>query len=694
MRSVEVHTMRFFRKPGGVRGAVGSCWTTLAVLVVGAAAVGARAGGTLTPKGALDQPILILDHHVNVVINNGFAQTEVSQTFFNPNDADLEAVYSFPIPHSAGLSEMTIYAGEEEIHGEVLTKEEAERIYGEEKDKGNDAGLAQKNNYQTFEFLVSPVRAQAEIRLRFVYYQPIQIDTGVGRYLYPLEDGGTDEAAISFWTTNEKVEGTFSVDLELKTAHPVSDVRTPGFEAAATIDQIDEGHYRVRVETTDAHLNRDFVFYYRLRDDLPGRVELLAYRADPDKPGTFMLIVTPGLDLQPLTAGADYVFVLDVSGSMSGKLQTLGHGVGKALGRLQPQDRFRIVTFWTSAQEETRGWVNATPENVSRAIRRVEGLSVKGGTNLYAGIETALRKLDDDRATSIILVTDAVTNTGVIDPKAFHDLLSRYDVRFFGFLMGNNANWPLMRLICETSGGFYAGVSNSDDIIGQIMLAKSKIVHECLHDAELRIDGVKVFGTTDGAIGKVYRGQQLVLFGRYATGGTASLTLKARLTGEDKTYKTTFEFPDLDTDNPELERLWAMNRIEAIEMERLIGSLPSSEADDAIESLGVEYQLVTDYTSMVVLSNAAFEEHGIERRNQQRTAHEHLAQAQRRSQPVRSYRVDRSQPMFQHNAPRPGGGGGAIDPITGSVILAIGGVGLLARRRNKKQGERQGGESS
>ncbi len=61
-------------------------------------------------------------------------------------------------------------------------------------------------------------------------------------------------------------------------------------------------------------LNRDFVFYYRLQDDLPGRVELVAYRADETKPGTFMLVVTPGLDLQPLNRGADYTFVLDVSG--------------------------------------------------------------------------------------------------------------------------------------------------------------------------------------------------------------------------------------------------------------------------------------------------------------------------------------------------------------------------------------------
>ena len=48
-------------------------------------------------------------------------------------------------------------------------------------------------------------------------------------------------------------------------------------------------------------------------------------------------------------------------------------------------------------------------------------------------------------ATSVLLVTDGVTNEGIIDPREFHTLLKKYDVRVFGFLMGNNANWPLIR---------------------------------------------------------------------------------------------------------------------------------------------------------------------------------------------------------------------------------------------------------
>jgi Ca-activated chloride channel family protein len=647
-----------------------------------------EAAGNLTPRGSDHAPIQILDHHVNVTINNGFAQTEVIQTFYNPNEVDLEAIYSFPVPKSASLSEVTVYIGELEIEGEVLEKEEATRIYEEERDQGNNAGLASKNGYQTFEFAVSPVRAQDETRIRFVYYQPLEIDTGVGRYVYPLEEGGTDDLAASFWIPNEKVEGSFSVNLELKSAWPLADVRVPGFESDAQILEVGENHYQVKLERQGVALNRDFVFYYRLQDNLPGRVELVAYRADEAKPGTFMMVVTPGLDLKPLNRGADYTFVLDVSGSMEGKIHTLAQGVVQGLGKLSPDDRFRIITFNNRARHLTRGWLPATSDNVHVAIGFVKKLKPGGGTNLYDGLSVGLEDLNDDRASSIVLVTDAVTNTGVVDPKEFHRLMQKYDVRVFSFLMGNNANWPLMRTISDASGGFWKPVSNSDDIIGEILLAKSKITHESLHDARIRVKGVKVFDATDEMVGKIYRGQQLVLFGRYEKGGTANVTLDARMTGEDKSYSTTFQFPDLDTDNPEIERLWALNRIETVEAKRDAGFLPESEARPAIVDLGLAYQLVTDHTSMVVLPDETFATRGIDRRNRRRTTLERQAQAVRSGRAVRNHRVDDSAPMFQHSAPATGrgGGSGAIDPVSGMMALALAGWAVAARRRKKTVG--------
>ncbi|MES2693479.1 MAG: VIT and VWA domain-containing protein [Verrucomicrobiota bacterium] len=659
-----------------------------------------HAAGTLTPVGAAQAPIQIRTHQVNVTLNNGFAQTEVLQTFFNSNAADLEAVYAFPVPKSASLSEVTIVTGEKTLNGEVLPKAEAEKAYAEEKKSGNDAGLATKNSFLTYEFKVAPVRANSEVKLRFVYYQPIEIDAGIGRYLYPLEEGGTDDVAKSFWTTNTAVEGALSINVELKSAWPVADVRVPGFETAAATQKLADGHYKLTLDRPGAKLDRDFVFYYRLAENLPGRIEVIPYRAAKDKPGTFMMVVTPGVDLKPLTRGADYTYVLDVSGSMHGKIHTLANGVSQALGQMSPTDRFRIITFNDGARE-ILPWTPATPENAQNAISTVKGLNPGGGTNLYNGIALGLKSLDADRASSVVLVTDGVANQGLVNPVDFHKLLKQVDVRFFSFLMGNSANWPLMRTIADATGGFYAGVSNDDDIVGQLMLAKGKITHEALHNAEFKFSGgVRVFDTTGNTPQKIYRGQQLVLFGRYEGAGKTTVTLKASLTGEDKTYTTTLDLPEIDTANPEIERLWAMSLIEQVELNEAAGFLPATEARDAIQMLGVNYQLVTDHTAMIVLDDASHARRGIARNNQQRTATERTAQSARAAQPARQARVDTAQPAFPTNAPhvsrpsRSSGGGGGGGDISGDTVFlifmgALIAVGMWFGRCRKEKSEKR-----
>jgi Ca-activated chloride channel family protein len=172
-------------------------------------------------------------------------------------------------------------------------------------------------------------------------------------------------------------------------------------------------------------------------------------------------------------------------------------------------------------------------------------VTVGGSTNIYNGLDLALSDLDADRATSVVLVTDGVTNTGVIEPKEFNRLIKEKDVRIFGFVMGNSTNWPLMQIIANTSGGFSTGESNGDDIVGQIPLAKSKITCESLHHASFSFSGAGMYDTTGDLPGKIYRGQQLVIFGRYDKPGTTTVSLSAKMMGEDRTYTATFDLPAL-----------------------------------------------------------------------------------------------------------------------------------------------------
>ncbi len=646
----------------------------------------AFAADGLEPIGKVDRTVELRDHHVEVVIQDGFARTEVTQTWFNPNSADCEAWYEFPVPRDGALGEMTIFAGETVLQGEVVGKAQAQQVFEEEKSQGRDAGLAEKNAFFTYRFRVARVPANAETKCQFAYYEPLEIDTGVGRYLYPIEAGGTDDAARSFWSGEVVAERSFSFHALVRSAAPIERVRLPGFEKEAVVTPIAGGDYDVRLDGGRTKLAKDLVLYWRLVDGLPGRIDVVPFRADAEGTGTFMVVVTPGIDLQPLLHGADYSFVLDVSGSMEQKMAALVDGVSRALGELRDHDRFRIATFNDSARDLTSGWQSATKQNVESALATLKALHSGGSTNLYEGIALGLRDLDADRATSVVLVTDAVANQGEVRPEQFAKLLAQYDLRLFGFLLGNSGNWPLMRTICDASGGFYAGVSNSDDLLGQIELAKSKVTHECLHAAKLSVRGKGIHDTSRELLGKVFHGQQLVMFGRYDQPGEVEVTLDAHLTGQDQRYSTKALLPAVDRDHPELERLWAMNQIEEVELQRDRGAVDGAAAAKRVGELGLLCQLVTDETSMVVAEDAAFERHGIARNNRDRVANEQQAQQVRAAQPVKSYRVDEAQPAFPTTAPSTGGnngkGGGAMD---WSVVTLAGLLAALALRPARRR---------
>ena len=104
-----------------------------------------------------------------------------------------------------------------------------------------------------------------------------------------------------------------------------------------------------------------------------------------------------------------------------------------------------------------------------------------------------------------------------------------------------------------------------------------------------------------------------------------------------------------------------------------------------VTQLGEEYSLVTDYTSMLVVSEVAMENEQIQRNNVDRVRRERTAQQQRNTQPVKSYRVDNrgSNPTGDKgtfkNKRSPGIGGGS-----GPVGFAFVGLAMLLGRKKKQ----------
>lgn len=693
------------------------------------------AAGLLSPSDGTTPPLVIQDQAVRVTVEDGYAITAVEQVFRNPHGKDFEAIYSFPVPKKAAVSGFTYWIDGKPVTGEVLAKKKAREVYEEEKKAGREAALTEQDSHKTFDISVTPVRAGKDVRIRLTYIQPAHIDTSIGRYVYPLEEGGVDDAKLAFWTANDAVAGQFSFDLHLRSSYPVAALRLPK-HPQAVVTQVSDQEWRVHMDnrggnsiaplpaaqdaadsergdkviavpTRPTHsidegeavtpvraaprtalpsfrLDTDIVVYWRQAENLPGSVDLVAHRPDPGKPGTFMMVLTPGDDLRPIVEGRDWVFVLDKSGSMKRKFHTLTEGVARGVAKLRPVDRFRIVLFDQTASELTSGFMTATPENVKKAVTLLDNVQPNRGTNLFDGLKLGLNFVESDRTTAILLVTDGVANVGETRKKSFLKLVRKADVRLFTFVMGNSANRPLLTGMTRASGGTSISISNSDDIVGAVMSATSKVTHEALHKVGIKISGVRTSDLTPERLGSLYRGEQLVVFGKYRGDGEATVTLKGLISGTPTTYTTRFDFPKTAGLNPEVERLWAFSAIEA-QLQDIDDFGENSDRKQVVTELGVEYGLVTPYTSMVVLRDEVFAKRGIERHNQARRATETKAVAERAKTPVRVTRVDKKTPMFKTTRPSysRGSGGGSIGLLGLALLFAFSAAIYLSRRREE-----------
>ena len=635
------------------------------------------AAGLMTVRGGAQ--LDLLEQHVEVVLENGYAVTRVDQVFTNPHTQVLDAHYSFPVPDGAAVGEFTYWIDGQAVHAEVFEKQHARQVYEQQLAVGAEAALVEKDEYRTFDMHVAGIAAGKDVRTRLVYLQRAMVDHSVGRYAYPLEEGGVDEGRDSFWSRNDTVNAAFSFDLRLRSAYPVDAVRVP--TGTATVQQLDSGEWEVHIGSTTGHgaqagamlpdaqlaefddasgqllanrngtirtayqLDKDIVVYWRLNEVLPGAVDLVTYREAGAAMGTFMLTLTPGIDLKPITEGRDWIFVLDTSGSMQGKYASLVEGVRRALKSLQPADRFQIILFSDSARSLTSGYVAVDVNSVELALTRLENYSVGGGTNLYDGLKKAVSSLDADRTTALILVTDGVANVGQTRIKKFLQMMEKVDVRLFTAVMGNSANKPLLGALTEHSEGFAVNISNSDDIVGLMMQVTGKVTHEALHNVQVKISGVKVSDMTPDQLGRVYRGEQLVILGKYSGDGEAKVTLKTEISGETKIYSSRLGFPQQSLDHPELERLWAFAQIEALkDQQHLLGD--SYDRQQAIADIALQHGLVTDYTSLLVVRDEVFQQNNIQRTNAARVNKEQQARTRRANQAIVPSQQDAQAPMF------------------------------------------------
>lgn len=660
----------------------------------------AQAAGLLVADGGFGGVLAIEEHSVRVTVNNGIAVTEVTQVFRNTENRQVEALYTFPVPRGATVANFSMWIDGKEMVGEVVEKKRAREIYNSYKQQRRDPGLLEQSDYRTFEMRVFPIAPNARPKVQITYYQELDVDNDWATYVYPL-------ATTTSRTADQKVAGQFAISLDARSEVPIVEMESPSHGDDFVIARHTKNYAQASLEAGGGDLSRDVVLAYRVERPRTG-IDVVTSKA-PGEDGYFYLTLTAGDELAPHNTGMDYVFVLDISGSMAqdGKLRTSRQSIAAFIDGLEEGDRFDVITFNVAAHPLFRELRPATQENRGRGAAFLESQPARGGTVLAPAITAAYRYGGADRPLNVVILSDGLTEQ--LDRTELLALIRSRpaNARVFCVGVGNDVDRPLLEQMAEDAGGLAAFISRGDDFTRTAQAFRRKLLRPVGTNVEWTFDGVEVYDLEPKTIPNLYHGVPVRLYGRYRDGGTAKVSIRADVDGSEWRQTAGISFPTKEIENPAIERMWAFHKVQRL-LKEADRSGSREAVIDEIVRLGEGYSIVTEYTSFLVLENdAEYQRWRLDRRNALRIERDRKRQGELDAQlaalrkgipdnlgppspssdsarSIPSSPAQASQSVAARPAPSPGAGskgGGAFDPLAGGMALSLAALGLLRRRQ-------------
>lgn len=699
---------------------------TVAMLLAGclamAAGTEARAAGLLIADGGMGGVLEIDEHTVRVTINNGIAVTEVAQVFRNTENRQVEALYLFPVPKGASVANFSMWIGGKEIVGEVVEKQRAREIYNSYKQVRRDPGLLEQVDYKNFEMRIFPIGPQAQQKVQITYYQELDFDHDWATYVYPLATAPREGLRA-------QAKGKFGLSLQVKSEVPIVALESPSHPDEFVVVKHAADYHEASLETTGGDLNRDLVLAYHISRPRTG-IDLVASKGSGED-GYFLLTMTPGEELGQAQQGMDYVFVLDISGSMvnDSKLQLSRDSIDAFARELGPEDRFELITFNVVPQTLFKELRPVTDDSKAQAVEFLRGQQGRGGTVLRPAMAAAYRYGNPDRPLNVVVLSDGLTEQSE-RTELLNLIQSRpSNARVFCIGVGNDVNRPLLSQIAQQAGGLAAFLSQGDSFERQAKAFRRKLLRPAASNVKITLQGVETYDVEPRQLPNLYHGMPLRMYGRYRTAGPAKVRVQAEINGAALDQIVDVSLPAADDLNPEIERMWAWQKIDRLLKEADQAGSRAGAVDEIVR-LGEGYSIVTEYTSFIVLENdTEYQRWKIGRRNllrvardrkQQQALQTELAQVRDRAladlgpnavdanrQPVGQTPVTTAVPTATPQSVQPGSlpvpstgrnldmrpampsgagrGGGAFDPLSGAIVLALAGLGFASQRRRKAQ---------
>ncbi len=557
------------------------------------------------PRGPLVRPhfsfapLEVVFHKVSVDIAGQKATTHVEQEFFNPNNANLEGEYIFPIPKGAHLDKFTMKIGDKDIEAELLDANKARAIYEDIVRRQRDPALLEYTGRAAFRVRIFPIEPHSRKKVTLAYTELLKVDGGIASYLYPLNTEKFSAQPLK----------TVAIKVTVNADTPIKALYSPSH--SVEIKRDGEKRAVIGWEAANARPDTDFQLLYSTADTEVG-VHLLTHKNE-NEDGWFLLLASPGADVMKTkdVNPKDVVFVLDTSGSMAGKkLEQAKKAITFCVENLNDGDHFEIVRFSTESDPLFEKLTEASRSNREKAEEFIKNLKPMGGTAIAEALDRALKMKPSDNARPFVVVflTDGKPTIGETDEDR---IVSRVapdgasTTRIFCFGIGTDINTHLLDKIAERTRAASQFVLPEEDLEVKVSNFFMKIKEPLLTNLKLDFPaGIKVTKLYPNPLPDLFRGDQLVLAGRYSGDGEGDLQLDGTLNGHPKRMTQRVKLSKKESGNEFIAQLWALRRVGwLLDEVRLRGE--NKELRDEVVDLARRYAIVTPYTSYLIVEDEA-----------------------------------------------------------------------------------------
>lgn len=580
--------------------------------------------GELEAVGAGGKSIgLVPLKHTNVKaeISGFLSRVKVTQEFENNFTEKIEAVYVFPLPNDAAVDDMTMRIGERVVRGRIMKREEAREVYEAAKSNGQIASLLDQERPNIFTQSVANILPGEKIIIEISYVETLKYEDGSYEFVFPMtvgpryipgdatgkQGGGfapdtnkvPDASKITPMPAKDRAGHDISIEVKLDAGVTLESVASKSHEIESAM--LSANSYNVKLKNEKTIPNKDFILKY----DVAGkRIEDAVLTHRGEKGGYFTLILQPPdkVNSQDVTP-KEIVFVLDTSGSMSGfPIEKAKEAMKMALDGLHPQDTFNLITFAGDTHILFEKPVSATPENLRKAQEFLASRNGGGGTEMMKAIKAALEPSGSQQHIRIVcFMTDGYVGN---DMEIVGEIQKHPNARVFSFGIGGSVNRYLLDKMAETGRGEAEYVALNDDGSRAARRFHERVRSPLLTDISLDFGNLQAADVYPKRINDLFSAKPVIVHGRFTNGGSGVIKLKGKSFGREVVREIPVNFPDSEANHDVLATLWARERIDDLMSQDYAGvqnGNPKAEVKDTITNLGIEYRLMTQFTSFVAV---------------------------------------------------------------------------------------------